>query len=308
MASALLVRTFLRHSPLRSTSCCCSRRLLSSQQQPDAGPTITSSDEIVVEKLSGQHSGIAILGFNRPRARNAIGKVFLKQLEASLDCLRFDESLRILILRSLVPGVFCAGADLKERAAMPLRDVGPFVGRLRAATVALEDFPMPTIAAMDGAALGGGLEFALACDLRVASNSAKMGLVETTLAIIPGAGGTQRLPRVVGRSKAKELIFTGRVLDGEQAEDIGLVNYVVEQNKQGDAAFQRALQLAEEIRPQGPIALRMAKLAINKGMDVSIANGLDYEKAYYVEVTQSKDRVEGLTAFKEKRKPVYKGE
>lgn len=298
----------MRHSPLRSTSCCCSRRLLSSQQQPDAGPTITSSDEIVVEKLSGQHSGIAILGFNRPRARNAIGKVFLKQLEASLDCLRFDESLRILILRSLVPGVFCAGADLKERAAMPLRDVGPFVGRLRAATVALEDFPMPTIAAMDGAALGGGLEFALACDLRVASNSAKMGLVETTLAIIPGAGGTQRLPRVVGRSKAKELIFTGRVLDGEQAEDIGLVNYVVEQNKQGDAAFQRALQLAEEIRPQGPIALRMAKLAINKGMDVSIANGLDYEKAYYVEVTQSKDRVEGLTAFKEKRKPVYKGE
>lgn len=298
----------MRHSPLRSTSCCCSRRLLSSQQQPDASPTITSSDEIVVEKLSGQHSGIAILGFNRPRARNAIGKVFLKQLEASLDCLRFDESLRILILRSLVPGVFCAGADLKERAAMPLRDVGPFVGRLRAATVALEDFPMPTIAAMDGAALGGGLEFALACDLRVASNSAKMGLVETTLAIIPGAGGTQRLPRVVGRSKAKELIFTGRVLDGEQAEDIGLVNYVVEQNKQGDAAFQRALQLAEEIRPQGPIALRMAKLAINKGMDVSIANGLDYEKAYYVEVTQSKDRVEGLTAFKEKRKPVYKGE
>lgn len=308
MASALLVRTLMRHSPLRSTSCCCSRRLLSSQQQPDASPTITSSDEIVVEKLSGQHSGIAILGFNRPRARNAIGKVFLKQLEASLDCLRFDESLRILILRSLVPGVFCAGADLKERAAMPLRDVGPFVGRLRAATVALEDFPMPTIAAMDGAALGGGLEFALACDLRVASNSAKMGLVETTLAIIPGAGGTQRLPRVVGRSKAKELIFTGRVLDGEQAEDIGLVNYVVEQNKQGDAAFQRALQLAEEIRPQGPIALRMAKLAINKGMDVSIANGLDYEKAYYVEVTQSKDRVEGLTAFKEKRKPVYKGE
>lgn len=298
----------MRHSPLRSTSCCCSRRLLSSQQQPDASPTITSSDEIVVEKLSGQHSGIAILGFNRPRARNAIGKVFLKQLEASLDCLRFDESLRILILRSLVPGVFCAGADLKERAAMPLRDVGPFVGRLRAATVALEDFPVPTIAAMDGAALGGGLEFALACDLRVASNSAKMGLVETTLAIIPGAGGTQRLPRVVGRSKAKELIFTGRVLDGEQAEDIGLVNYVVEQNKQGDAAFQRALQLAEEIRPQGPIALRMAKLAINKGMDVSIANGLDYEKAYYVEVTQSKDRVEGLTAFKEKRKPVYKGE
>uniref|UniRef100_A0A023GKJ9 Putative enoyl-coa hydratase n=1 Tax=Amblyomma triste TaxID=251400 RepID=A0A023GKJ9_AMBTT len=306
--SALFVRTLLRAPSLRS-SCYSGRRYLSQQEPAASSATFpTSADEIVVEKLSGEHAGIAVLGFNRPRAKNAIGRVFLKQLEATLDCLKYDDSLRVLIVRSLVPGVFCAGADLKERAAMPVREVGPFVARLRGATVALDDIPVPTIAAMDGAALGGGLEFALSCDLRVASNSAKMGLVETTLAIIPGAGGTQRLPRVVGRAKAKELIFTGRVLDGEQAEEIGLVNYVVEQNKEGDAAFQRALKLAEEIRPQGPIALRMAKLAINKGMDVPISNGLDYERAYYVQVTQSKDRVEGLTAFKEKRKPNYIGE
>lgn len=308
MVANLLVRALQRPaarvgSCYRSGGAC---RYLSSQTSSATFPT--TSDEIVVEKLTGERSGIAVIGFNRPRAKNAIGKVFLKQLESTLDCLKYDDSLRVLIVRSLVQGVFCAGADLKERAAMPVQEVGPFVARLRGATVALEEMPVPTIAAMDGAALGGGLEFALSCDLRVASNSAKMGLVETTLAIIPGAGGTQRLPRVVGRAKAKELIFTGRVLDGEQAEGIGLVNYVVEQNKEGDAAFQRALQLAEEIRPQGPIALRMAKLAINKGMDVSIGNGLDYERAYYVQVTQSKDRVEGLTAFKEKRKPNYVGE
>lgn len=309
VSSTLLVRTLLLQRPAaRVGSCCSGARRYLSQQQPAASAVPASSDEIVVENLTGERSGIAVLGFNRPRAKNAIGRVFLEQLEATLDRLKYDDSLRVLIVRSLVPGVFCAGADLKERAAMPLREVAPFVARLRGATVALEELPVPTIAALDGAALGGGLEFALACDLRVASNSAKMGLVETTLAIIPGAGGTQRLPRVVGRAKAKELIFTGRVLDGEQAEDIGLVNCVAEQNKEGDAAFRRALQLAEEIRPQGPIALRMAKLAINKGMDVPISNGLDYEKAYYVQVTQSKDRVEGLNAFKEKRKPNYVGE
>lgn len=309
LMSALVVRTLLRAPSSLRASCYSGRRYLSQQEPAASSATFpTSADEIVVEKLGGEHAGIAVLGFNRPRAKNAIGRVFLKQLEATLDCLKYDDSLRVLIVRSLVPGVFCAGADLKERAAMPVREVGPFVARLRGATVALDDIPVPTIAAMDGAALGGGLEFALACDLRVASNSAKMGLVETTLAIIPGAGGTQRLPRVVGRAKAKELIFTGRVLDGEQAEDIGLVNYVVEQNKQGDAAFQRALKLAEEISPQGPIALRMAKLAINRGMDVPLSNGLEYEKSYYVQVTQSKDRVEGLTAFKEKRKPKYIGE
>ncbi|KAG0415517.1 hypothetical protein HPB47_007326 [Ixodes persulcatus] len=259
-------------------------RLVSQQAQATPSPT----DEIVIEKLTGEQEGIAVLGFNRPKAKNAIGRVFLKSFEEALDALKYDNNLRILVLRSLVPGVFCAGADLKERAAMPVQEVGPFVARLRGATVTLDDFPVPTIAAMDGAALGGGLELALACDLRIASNSAKMGLVETTLAIIPGAGGTQRLPRI--------------------AEDIGLVNEVVTQNKDGDAAFQRALKLAEEIRPQGPIALRMAKLAINKGMDVGLANGLDYERSYYVQVTQSKDRVEGLTAFKEKRRPKYIGE
>ncbi|NXC00301.1 AUHM protein, partial [Orthonyx spaldingii] len=130
------------------------------------------------------------------------------------------------------------------------------------------NLPVPTIAAMDGTALGGGLELALACDIRVAASSAKMGLVETKLAIIPGAGGTQRLPRTIGVSLAKELIFSARVVDGEEAKSIGLISHVVEQNEAGDAAYRRALALAKEFLPQGPVAMRVAKLAINQGMEV----------------------------------------
>ncbi|KAF1496684.1 Methylglutaconyl-CoA hydratase, mitochondrial, partial [Megadyptes antipodes antipodes] len=130
------------------------------------------------------------------------------------------------------------------------------------------NLPVPTIAAIDGTALGGGLELALACDIRVAACSAKMGLVETKLAIIPGAGGTQRLTRIIGVSLAKELIFSARTVDGEEAKSIGLISHVVEQNEAGDAAYRRALVLAREFLPQGPLAMRVAKLAINQGMEV----------------------------------------
>lgn len=147
----------------------------------------------------------------------------------------------------------------------------------------------------------------LACDMRVASSSAKMGLVETKLAIIPGGGGTQRLPRLIGASKAKELIFTSRVLDGKQAEDVGLVNHCVEQIESGDAAYKRSLELAKEILPQGPIAIRMAKQAISKGSEVDLQTGLSIEQYCYGIIVPTKDRIEGLTAFREKRAPVYKG-
>lgn len=172
----------------------------------------------------------------------------------------------------------------------------------------LEDLPMPTIAALDGVALGGGLEMALACDIRVASSTAKMGLVETKLAVIPGAGGTQRLPRIIGQSLAKELIFTARVLDGTEAHRLGLVNHVQEQNLQGNAAYLKALELAKEILPQGPIALRAAKKAISAGAQTDFDNALAIEKLCYAEVIPTKDRLEGLKAFREKRPPVYTGE
>nr|XP_013806077.1 PREDICTED: enoyl-CoA hydratase domain-containing protein 2, mitochondrial isoform X3 [Apteryx mantelli mantelli] len=160
------------------------------------------------------------------------------------------------------------GADLKEREKMDDAEVGLFVKRLRNLMDEIAALPVPTIAAIDGYALGGGLELALACDLRVAASSAKMGLIETTRGLLPGAGGTQRLPRCVGVGLAKELIFTGRQIDGHQAFSMGLVNHTVPQNDEGDAAYQRALTLAKEILPQAPVAVKMGKLAINRGIEM----------------------------------------
>jgi len=248
------------------------------------------------------------MGMNRPKARNAISKNLVTQFEDAIAQVQHDNSVRALIIRSHVPNAFCAGADLKERAQMTPEEVGPFVSRLRAFIAAIRDLPCATIAAVDGFALGGGLELALSCDLRVASDSAKMGLTETRLAIIPGAGGTQTLSRVVGPAKAKELIFTAKIFDGNYANDIGLVNNVVPQNADGDAAYIEALNLAQAIKPQGPVALRMAKIAINKGSEVDLSSGLAIEQACYAQVIPTKDRLEGLAAFREKRKPVYKGE
>lgn len=170
------------------------------------------------------------------------------------------------------------------------------------------NFECEFLAALDGTALGGGLEMALACDFRVAANNTKLGLVETKLAIIPGAGGTQRLPRIVGPSLAKELIFTARIFNGEEAHKMEIVNHAVPQNEAGDAAFQKCLQIASEILPNGPIGVRMAKLAIDKGLQVDLATGYLIEEACYAQVIPTKDRLEGLKAFAEKRKPVYKGE
>jgi methylglutaconyl-CoA hydratase len=169
------------------------------------------------------------------------------QLEIFIDSVKFDKRVRCVVVRSLVPGVFCAGADLKERSKMAENEVGSFVARLRQTFNELAKLPVPVIAAIDGAALGGGLELALACDLRVASSNAKLGLVETKLAIIPGAGGTQRLPRLIGIAKAKELIYTSRILDGGQAEHIGLVNLSVAQNDKKDAAYLKGLEIAQQI-------------------------------------------------------------
>uniref|UniRef100_A0A3B4Y2E4 AU RNA binding protein/enoyl-CoA hydratase n=1 Tax=Seriola lalandi dorsalis TaxID=1841481 RepID=A0A3B4Y2E4_SERLL len=258
-----------------------------------------SKDDLRVRYLD-----IVVVGINRPKAKNAISKNLVKMMFEAVEDIKKNNKVRSVILCSLVPGIFCA-ADLKERAKMHQSEVGPFVSKARALITEL-NLPVPTIAAIDGAALGGGLEMALACDIRVA-NTAKMGLVEAKLAIIPGAG-TQRLPRVIGVSLAKELIFAARVVDGTEACRLGLVSNSVEQNKSGDAAYLQALQLAREINPQGPIAIRMAKLAINQGIEVDLSTGLAIEEACYAQVIPTKDRLEGLAAFKEKRRPHFKGE
>ncbi|XP_078070486.1 methylglutaconyl-CoA hydratase, mitochondrial [Mustelus asterias] len=264
--------------------------------------------ELRVRYLEEESAGIVVFGINRPQSKNAISRNLVEMMTEAIEEMKRDRNVRTVILRSEVPGIFCAGADLKERAKMQPSEVGPFVSKARSLINELGNLPMPTIAVLDGAALGGGLEMALACDIRVAATSAKMGLVETKLAIIPGAGGTQRLPRIIGVSLAKELIFSGRVLDGAEAKAIGLVSHAVEQNEAGDAAYHRGLSLAKEFIPQGPIAVRLAKLAINRGMEVDLKTGLAIEEACYAQVIPTKDRIEGLNAFKEKRLPRYTGE
>lgn len=260
--------------------------------------------EVRVERLKGPDAGIVLLGLDRPSAKNALGRQIMAEFRQALADLRFDPALRVVVVHSLVPGVFCAGADLKERAEMSPSETAAFVHGLRTAFTELEDLPVPVIAALEGAAFGGGLELALAADLRVAGADAKMGLVETSLAIIPGAGGTQRLPRLIGTSRAKELILTARRIGAVEAERLGLVDRMTPAGE----ALGAALALAREILPNGPVALRMAKLAVNRGIELDRDSGLAFEQACYAQVIPTQDRLEGLAAFREKRKPQYRGE
>lgn len=248
---------------------------------------------------------VTTLNLSRPSSKNALGRVMLSQLSACIQELQTCKETRVLVLRSTVPGVFCAGADLKERLTMSKEQVPVFVSQLRSTFSALSKLPMPTIAAVDGAALGGGLELALCCDMRVAGGKAVLGLPETKLAIIPGAGGTQRLPRLIGSSKSMDLIYTGRRLNSQEALQLGLVN---RQTTVDGGAYEVAMQLAEEIAENGPIALRMAKQAITRGMQVDLISAMLVEEQCYSQVIPTSDRLEGLAAFKEKRIPKYRGE
>lgn len=200
--------------------------------------------------------------------------------------------------------MFCAGADLKERKTMNETEVKEFVRKLRATFTMLEEMPCPTISVIDGPALGGGCELSLCTDFRIATKDAILGLPETGLAIIPGAGGTQRLPRLIGVSLAKELIFTGERLSAERAKDIGLVNHVC---NDFDEATLKAIEIAKLIGEKGPIAIRAAKRAISKGIEVDLKQGLEIEDECYKMIIDTEDRMEGLKAFAEKRKPNYKG-
>lgn len=244
------------------------------------------------------------LVLNRHGGKNSFNKAFRDEFVCALNSLSANKQVCCMVLRSNVPKVFSAGADLKERATLTEPEVMEFVDSLRASLSVLANLPFPTIAAVEGVALGGGLELSLACDMRIAGSDALLGLTETALAIIPGAGGTQRLPRLLGVGKAKELIFTAKRLSAAEAASIGLVNECV---PAGTAAA-RAQEIADNIAEKGPIALRMAKRAINEGIQVPIAQAMEIEKQCYSVVCATSDRREGLKAFGEKRKPVYKGE
>ncbi|KDP39925.1 hypothetical protein JCGZ_03456 [Jatropha curcas] len=262
------------------------------------------SESVKLQRFSDSDSGIIEVNLDRAGAKNAIGKEMLRGLQYTFETISKDDSASVVMICSSVPKVFCAGADLKERKTMTPSEVQDFVNRLRSTFLFIEELCIPTIAVIEGAALGGGLEMALACDLRICGEDAVLGLPETGLAIIPGAGGTQRLPRLVGKSVAKELIFTGRKVGGREASSIGLVNYSVPAGE----ARTKALEIAREVNQKGPLAIKMAKKAINEGLEADLASALELEEECYEQLLNTKDRLEGLAAFAEKRKPRYTGE
>ncbi|XKL67240.1 hypothetical protein PGB90_010660 [Kerria lacca] len=264
--------------------------------------------DIVIDTLTGKNAGIYVISFNRPSVKNAVNRNMINELAETFDSLSFDKSVRVIILCSSSPGIFCAGADLKERSKLSHEETYQCVSKFRSLTSQIESLSIPTIAAIDGVALGGGFEIALASDIRIASTDAKFGLVETKLAIIPGAGGTQRLPRIVNPSIAKELIYTGRIIDAKTAREYGIVNHTVEQDSTKTAAYKKALEISQEILPNGPIGVKMAKIAINKGLEVDMNTGCAIEESCYARVIPTKDRIEGFTAFLNKRAPKYTGE
>lgn len=258
------------------------------------------SDNLLLVERTDQ---IAILTLNRPQMMNSFNFDMLRALRDQVEALRFDPDIRVVIITGAGDRAFCAGADLKERATLTPVQVKEFIFTIRNLFTAIEQLPKPVIAAVNGVALGGGTELALASDVRIASSKATMGLTETRLAIIPGAGGTQRLPRLVGKGKAKELIFTGRRVDAAEALGIGLVNQVCEPGELLDACKKMAGMMCET----GPIAIEQAKYAVNYGMETDLATGLAIESNAYWVTIPTEDRLEGLAAFREKRKPVYKG-
>jgi methylglutaconyl-CoA hydratase len=249
-------------------------------------------------------NGIARITLNRPQTANALSLQVLSELKAALEECRNNKLIRCVILTGSGKKVFCAGADLKERSDMNQDETRRAVTLIRDTMNQLEALPQPVIAAVNGVALGGGTEMALACDLRIASETAVFGLTETSLGIIPGAGGTQRLPRLIGKGRAKELIYTAKRIDAKEALEIGLVEYVTS----AESLIDKAYEIAKQIERNAPIAISQAKFSIDRGYDVDLQTGIAIEKNAYEITIGTSDRLEGLKAFKEKRRPVFKGE
>ncbi len=268
---------------------------------PTATPG-TSSGLVLVEEKDVDGALAVVITMNRPEAMNALSRGLLEGVWAELEKVAVRREVRAVILAGN-DKAFCAGADLKERATMTPTEVRSFLRRIRGIMDLVERLPMPTIAAIDGVAFGGGCELALACDLRVLGKGAKIGLTECALGIIPGAGGTQRLPRLIGPAKAKELIFTARRLTADDALDVGLANHVTAAGR----AMEKALELAAEIGRCAPIAVEAAKAAIDGGLSTGISEGLLLETRSYEVTLYTEDRKEALAAFSEKRKPKFLG-
>ncbi len=251
-----------------------------------------------------QQGGVAVWTIDREARANALSRptllAFGKLAREAAD----NPSIRAIVVTGTGDKAFCGGADLKERQGMSENDVRVQVGLYRTELGPLDRSPKPVVAAINGAALGGGLELALCCDLRVAASHAQLGLPETSLGIIPGAGGTQRLPRIVGEARAKEMILLARRLTADEALAWGLVNRVT---PAGKSVVEDAIEWIRPIAEGAPIAQGAALEAIDRSFDVTLELGLELERVSYDRTLVSEDRREALTAFAEKRKPRFQG-
>jgi enoyl-CoA hydratase len=247
---------------------------------------------------------IAIITIDRPKALNALNPDVLAQLAGCLKTARDDKEVSGIILTGAGGKAFVAGADISTMANCSPKEGLAFAEMGLATLQVIEDMPKPVIAAINGFALGGGMELALACDLVYATPGSRLGQPEVKLGIIPGFGGTQRLARLVGRNRAKDLVFTGRHIDAATAREYGIVQEVVPEAE----LIPFCMKVVESIAAVGPLAVAQAKLAINKGVDLALDAGLAVEKLAFMALFGSKDQKEGMAAFLEKRKPDFKGE
>jgi enoyl-CoA hydratase/carnithine racemase len=250
---------------------------------------------LVVEKP------VATVKLNRPDALNALNSVLVRELVAALDSLEADDSVRCVVLTGS-DKAFCAGADIKEMAKLSAADIETS-DHLKPVWDRASSFEKPLIAALSGYALGGGLELAMCCDIIIASEGTKLGQPEINIGIIPGGGGTQRLPRAVGKYKAMEMILTGATISAEEAKALGLVNRVVPPGKY----LEEATKLALEIASKAPIAVRSAKEAIAASQEMGLSSGLELGRTLFYDLFNTEDKKEGMSAFLEKRKPNFVG-
>jgi len=259
-----------------------------------------SYETLIYEK----EEGIAIVTMNRPDRLNALSFKLKEELSQVFDVMEKDEEVKVVILTG-GPKAFSAGADIKERSTIQTSQPQYVFNQRKthAFFCKIEDFEKPVIAAVSGVAVGGGCELSLVCDLRIASETARFGVPEVKIGVIPAAGGTQRLPRIIGITKAKELLYTGDFIDAQEAYRLNLVNKVVPVDK----LMETAKELARKLMNNPPLSVKFAKRAVNAGMQLDLASALEYEGFCAAIVVSSEDRIEGFKAFVEKRKPVYKG-
>ena len=262
---------------------------------------MTEAMKYVVYEKQNQ---VATIVLNRPKSLNALNTALLTELRTALKDAEVDAAVRVIVITGAGDKAFCAGVDVAEIVEKSSEEARAFSQWVQAVFTLIEELKKPVIAKINGFCLGGGLELALACDFRIAADTSIFGLPEVNLAIIPGGGGTQRLPRLIGKTKALELLMTGTPIDAAEAVRLTLVNAVVP----GDDLEKKVDDFVQKLLTKSPVTLGILKAAVNNGLEMDLEHALEYEAECFEAALKTEDAQEGLTAFIEKRKPEFKGE